>query len=250
MLTAIRDIDKIKVVGDLITKNTHDIYFCDYCKRQVIHHKSDARLKIGHFKHKAANDCPNNSTGESEVHLKMKTQIYNRLLNDSRIKNVELEKWLTNNQLRADVFLETFDGEQAAIEVQVSNLTTDQIASRNMLYDFNDIAVHWVLPFDQLIRWVFYQKFKFPNKQITYKLPAYMRHILQEDGFLTFWNYDDLSWPIIRAYFQDYQYYNEFTKKHIIATTKKLVSKFMTFNTADELLFLVDLGDYNGMEDF
>ncbi len=94
---------------------------------------------------------PGNSceyAGESELHLRMKQQIYENLqeLIGKRAKILELEKALDG--CRPDIYIE---GKQTktAIEVQTSALTPEAILYRTSRYYSKGIYVLWVVPYDQ-----------------------------------------------------------------------------------------------------
>lgn len=150
MITAIRQSDNKKVLGNVIDKNVSDTYICDYCKKSVIHHKSESGIKIGHFKHKTGEShCPNQSTGETEYHYKTKYDIYEYVNSNwgDKLKIVEVEKWICNNTVRSDVYIETKKN-KIAIEVQATILTVSEIKARTEKYTANGIYVLWVLPYD------------------------------------------------------------------------------------------------------
>lgn len=145
MLKAIRNSDLKKVVGYDIEKDPKEEYQCEYCKQPVIHHKSKAQIRIGHFKHKANPYCPNNIS-ETQDHIRTKKSIYDYLNHKypNAFKTIELEKWICQNSIRPDVYLETKRGAKIAIEVQASQLTIDQIINRTEKYAKNNIYVLWV----------------------------------------------------------------------------------------------------------
>jgi competence CoiA-like predicted nuclease len=149
MLTAIRQSDNLKVLGNQIDKNLSETYTCDFCKKVVIHHKSDSRIKVGHFKHKTGEShCPNNFP-ETEYHLNTKIDIYNYIKESwgDKLKCLEIEKWVCNNSARADVYIET-NRNKIAIEVQATILTVSEIKSRTEKYYSSNIYVLWILPYD------------------------------------------------------------------------------------------------------
>lgn len=148
MLVAIRQSDKKSVIGALIQKDQSAIYVCDYCKNTVIHHKSDSGEKIGHFKHKPGEShCPN-QTKETEEHIRTKLDIYEYIKEGwgSKLKVLEIEKWICDNSIRPDVYIET-SRNKIAIEVQATALTVDEIKRRTSKYFKNGIAVLWVMPY-------------------------------------------------------------------------------------------------------
>jgi len=154
MLTAIRISDNKKVIGCNIEKDKQSEYLCDYCKKKVIHHKSDTNIRTGHFKHKTGeSDCPN-QTRETEYHLKTKLDIFTYISENwgDKLKLVELEKWICKNSIRPDIYIET-KSNKIAIEVQATILTVSEIKRRTINYFKNDISVLWVLPYEHNRIW-------------------------------------------------------------------------------------------------
>lgn len=148
MLVAIRQSDKKSVIGALIQKDKSAIYVCDYCKKTVIHHKSESGEKVGHFKHKSGEShCPNR-VKETEEHIRTKLDIYEYIKDGwgSKLKILEVEKWICNNTIRPDIYIET-NRNKIAIEVQATALTVDEIKRRTLKYYKNGIAVLWVMPY-------------------------------------------------------------------------------------------------------
>lgn len=149
MLTSIRFSDKTKVIGSKIEKATNEQYFCEYCSKEVIHHKSSSRIKIGHFKHKPGHSfCPN--IPETPEHLATKIGIYNYIKQGwyKGLKMIELEKWICNNSIRPDIYIETKKGNKIAIEVQASVLEVSEIKRRTEKYFREKIYVLWILVYD------------------------------------------------------------------------------------------------------
>ncbi|MFZ1424809.1 MAG: competence protein CoiA family protein [Saprospiraceae bacterium] len=149
MLTAIRTSDSQKVIGNYIEKDHRSTYICEYCKKNVVHHKSEAAIKTGHFKHRTGEShCPN-QTAETEYHLKTKLDIYSYIKNGwgNKLELIELEKWICNNSIRPDVYIETKKS-KIAIEVQATILTVSEIKRRTEKYFDNGIYVLWILPYE------------------------------------------------------------------------------------------------------
>lgn len=148
MITAIRKSDNEKVIGSIIPKDKNAEYTCEYCAKNVIHNRSDSRIRIGHFKHKHGDShCPNQSK-ESEYHIKTKLDIYDYIKNGwgKKLRLIELEKWICNNSIRPDIYIETRKS-KIAIEVQATILTVSDIKKRTEKYNKNNIHVLWILPF-------------------------------------------------------------------------------------------------------
>ncbi|MBI3235242.1 MAG: hypothetical protein HYZ42_14605 [Bacteroidetes bacterium] len=176
MLTAIRINDNIKVVGENIQKDSSSKYICEYCKKYVIHHKAESKVKTGHFKHKIGEShCPN-QIKETEYHIKTKLDIYNYINQEwgGKIQLIELEKWICNNTIRPDIYIETKKS-KIAIEVQATILTVSEIKRRTQKYFSNNIYVLWILPFEYSRFWEY--KFQF--------------HGYSEDGKNWDWSYRD-----------------------------------------------------------
>jgi competence CoiA-like predicted nuclease len=148
MVVAIRQSDNKAVIGALIQKDQTAIYHCDYCKNVVIHHKSESGEKVGHFKHKPGEShCPN-LVKETEEHIRTKLDIYEYIKDGwgSKLKVLEVEKWICDNTIRPDVYIET-SRNKIAIEVQATALTVDEIKRRTSRYYKNGIAVLWIMPY-------------------------------------------------------------------------------------------------------
>ncbi|NVN95899.1 MAG: hypothetical protein HXX18_11505 [Bacteroidetes bacterium] len=150
MLTAIRKSDKNKVFGSQIDKDIEAEYYCEYCGKIVIHHNPESAVRIGHFKHKSNESLCPNITGETEIHYKTKYDIFNYIKKgwSVNLKILELEKWICNNSVRPDIYIETPKGNRIAIEVQATILTVSEIKRRTEIYFNNDIYVLWILPFE------------------------------------------------------------------------------------------------------
>lgn len=149
MLTAIHTSDGSKVIGEFTEKDATAQYRCEKCENAVIHHRSEARLRVGHFAHKAgASFCP--SSGETLEHLQTKLDIFEYVRKGwgSKLKTLELEAWICNRTIRPDVYAETRKGTRIAIEVQASALTVDEIKRRTVKYNKEGVHVLWVLLFD------------------------------------------------------------------------------------------------------
>lgn len=149
MLTAIRIADTVKVIGDFIEKDASATYRCEKCESPVVHHRSKARLRIGHFAHRAgASFCP--SGGETLEHVQTKLDIYKYIKDGwgTKLKVLEPEAWICNRTIRPDVYVETHKGTRIAIEVQASALTVDEIMRRTKKYNTEGVHVIWVLLFE------------------------------------------------------------------------------------------------------
>jgi len=149
MLTAIRQSDNKKVVGEFIEKVKGERFKCEFCDKIVTHNKPTDRVKVGHFKHKSGESfCPNH--GESIEHIRTKLSIFNYIKSKwgDKLKEIEIEKWICNRTIRPDIYIETKKGNKIAIEVQASALTVTEIKRRTSKYFNENIYVMWVLLFD------------------------------------------------------------------------------------------------------
>ena len=44
--------DNSRIIGGQKDNVKTESYYCDFCNNTVLHHKSNSKIKIGHFKHK------------------------------------------------------------------------------------------------------------------------------------------------------------------------------------------------------
>lgn len=116
-------------------------FYCPACAGEVILKKG--KIREHHFAHKPPSDCLF-GTGESQVHLKAKRQIYNALIFHPLCTFCELEQPLDG--ARPDIIFTT-KGNQIALEVQKSNISTDDMARRMLQYTRLGIHVLWIVPF-------------------------------------------------------------------------------------------------------
>lgn len=219
MLTAIRLSDNLKVVGEFIEKTKDESFTCEYCKKSVIHHRPADRVKVGHFKHKSGESfCP--SQGESIEHIRAKLEIFNYISKNwgDKLKEIEIEKWISNRTIRPDIYIETKRGNKIAIEVQTTALTVTEIKRRTIKYFENKIYVLWVLP---------YERFRFLELRKDYGT--------MEDGN---WGLTD-KWYALR----DKVRLKEYEIFLYLAYYKKLI--FWDLDKLDSLDFIVvEFGDY------
>ncbi len=137
MLTSILA-DGTKVLAQKIDREKRPFY-CPECNSETVLHKG--MIKIPHFAHKPPVSCQY-GTGESEAHHKCKQEIYNCLLKDKTSVTVcELEKDL--GKVRPDVYFES-NNHKIAIEVQISNLSMEQIIYRTEQYNRLNVGVLWL----------------------------------------------------------------------------------------------------------
>lgn len=137
MLTSIRESDNQKVRARLSQK-PEGPFSCPKCGRETILRKG--KIRVHHFAHKPPITCEHGK-GESEKHRKAKETIFEALSNDDRIIHCELEKDLGN--VVPDIYISS-DNKEIAIEVQISNLTMNEIIRRTENYNELGIYVLWL----------------------------------------------------------------------------------------------------------
>jgi len=125
------------------TEKNEGPFKCPECNRPTILKKG--KVKEHHFAHVPPFSCHYGS-GESQVHYKCKREIYEALLKNNRCVSCEIEKRL--NGVRPDVFA-SISGAPIAIEVQKSDISTDEIVRRTSIYKNLGIFVLWLIPAKQ-----------------------------------------------------------------------------------------------------
>ena len=117
-------------------------FFCPACGSELRIRKGLKR--IHHFAHLPEKVC--RYKGESQLHLRIKKQIYFSLLQElgEKVKNVSVEKMI--GSIRPDVLVEGFK-KNIGIEIQVTPLTPAELIRRTNAYYQQKIHVLWVLPF-------------------------------------------------------------------------------------------------------
>lgn len=117
-------------------------FFCPACGSELRIKKGLKR--IHHFAHLPEKVC--HYKGESQLHLRIKKQIYYSLLQElgTNVKNITLEKMIET--IRPDVLVEGFK-KNIGIEIQVTPLTPAELIRRTIAYYQHKIHVLWVLPF-------------------------------------------------------------------------------------------------------
>lgn len=136
MLTAIQN-DK-KIIAWQAQKELGS-FVCPECNTEVIFKRG--KIKSPHFAHLANANCQ--WSGESEIHLRIKRELYEALSKESDCFRCELERQL--NGVRPDVSL--YIGRfPVAIEIQRSNIRIETIIQRTMRYAELGIYLLWILP--------------------------------------------------------------------------------------------------------
>jgi len=144
MLCAIREKYKEKVNARDSTKEEGPFY-CPRCSARLNIRKGMRR--VHHFAHKPPVLC-SFGFGESEAHRRCKLSIYDALLQAEGVDDCELEKNLRD--FIPDVFA-IIRKVPVAIEVQLSNLTMEEIIRRTVRYNSASIYVLWLSPFNRAL---------------------------------------------------------------------------------------------------
>lgn len=115
-------------------------YFCPECGQEVV--LKQGKIKIAHYAHKTESTC-SYQVKETELHLRIKKDIYDDLSKRPDCYRCELERRLDG--VRPDISL--FIGSSpVAIEIQRSDISIDTIIRRTMRYSELKINLLWVLP--------------------------------------------------------------------------------------------------------
>ena len=138
MLVALTSDNKRKI--SYKTSINEGPFFCPCCGAEVGLKKGD--VKIHHFYHLIDNPkCLNKN--ESDTHLQVKAEMYERFIQFRNCTDVELEKIFKD--VRSDIFL-YIDDTPVTIEIQASSIRSDVIKKRMEKYSNMGINVLWVLP--------------------------------------------------------------------------------------------------------
>jgi len=137
MLVAHR-IDKSRCIAFETGKNEGPFH-CPFCETEVILKKGNHREH--HFAHKPPCDCQY-GIGESQIHYKIKREIFITLRTHQNCKKCDLERNL--NFVRPDVSLYV-GNVPVAIEIQKSKINIDYIIQRTIRYSNLGIYLLWIL---------------------------------------------------------------------------------------------------------
>lgn len=127
----------IKVNARIAERETD--YYCCLCKERVILKRG--RIKIPHFSHGYNSNCSVHSEGETQEHLKGKSDLYDWLKNLGY--HPELEVYIAEINQRADIFF-TCKEQQYAIEYQCSPISEKDIIIRTQGYQSVGIKPVWI----------------------------------------------------------------------------------------------------------
>jgi ssDNA-binding Zn-finger/Zn-ribbon topoisomerase 1 len=126
-------------------------YRCPNCKGELTLKKG--RKVVHHFAHKPPVRC-SYAAGETEAHLKSKLAFYDYFKSQGFNVSVEYQVSFNGLNSRADVFVhDTRRAIPAAIEIQHTNISLDEIERRTQNYHKLGVAVGWVplIDFDKHI---------------------------------------------------------------------------------------------------
>lgn len=171
-------------------------YFCPNCHKEVILRQGE--IKAHHFAHKPPIDCIY-GTGESEIHYRIKKQLYEYLKSQSNCEKCDIERNLET--VRPDISLYI---NKIAIEIEIQKSTIDtRIIKRRMIeYYKKKIAVLWIIPD------------KSPTLQYHENEETFVHRALEWEIYLHALNYGKLYYwqgdNILKAYhFNSFQIYRE-----------------------------------------
>jgi len=123
-----------------LTEKKQKPFYCPACAGEVILKKG--KVREHHFAHKPPSDCLF-GVGESQLHLRVKREIYTALLNHPLCMACELERLFEG--VRPDVSFIT-GKTPVAVEVQQSNISIDEMTRRMVQYAKLGMYVLWVVP--------------------------------------------------------------------------------------------------------
>jgi len=119
---------------------------CPVCEEKMLF--CHGEYKIPYFRHEKNSDCPDiYSEGVTEEHLNGIKTLYEWLLLQDNIFNLQLEKWMPETHQRPDIYFERNEGNKTikyVIEFQCSPIAT-KYNERHDLYILNDITDIWIL---------------------------------------------------------------------------------------------------------
>ena len=113
-------------------------FSCPACQETLI--LKQGRKVIAHFAHYPEATCTYTNEGESDEHRLAKLEMYQALLQAPGVTDVRVERYLQD--VRPDVSF-MLNGQLVAVEIQLSQLSRDDIAWRTTAYARKDIAVLW-----------------------------------------------------------------------------------------------------------
>ena len=101
------------------------------------------KVKIPYFRHKDKEECDYlYSESETQEHLKGKIDLYNWLLKQPNVTNVELESYIPETKQRPDIMFE-WNGQKCVIEYQCTPISSEYY-ERHELYETCGIKDVWI----------------------------------------------------------------------------------------------------------
>jgi competence protein CoiA len=137
LLTAIRQSDAMRVLARQ-SEHAQAPFLCPLYRREMVLRKGP--IKIHHFAQKPPVSCLAGK-GETELHHRAKLAVYDALLGEACVSELELERNFGTSV--ADVYAK-ISGIPVAIEIQRSILGVNEINVRTQSYHRLGIAVLWV----------------------------------------------------------------------------------------------------------
>lgn len=133
-------LDEVRVLARDSDKGS--TYLCPECRREVTLKKG--RKVIHHFAHKPPTSCTY-ATGETAAHMKSKLDFHDHFISLGLPSRVEAPVSFNGIRSRADVYVATTKkGIPAALEIQHTNISLDEIERRTQNYNKLGVAVGWI----------------------------------------------------------------------------------------------------------
>lgn len=125
------------------TEKNEKPFICPACSCSVILKKG--KVREHHYAHEPDSNCEYGK-GESQIHYKVKREIYSALKNHPNCSKCDVERVLKG--VRPDVSLVINDC-YVAIEIQKSDISIEEINRRFAAYSDLGIYLLWVLPIEE-----------------------------------------------------------------------------------------------------
>lgn len=114
---------------------------CPLCGEEVIWVKQGSDGTISHFRHKNKADHP--SISEGKRHQIAKKNLKEKIKNDNKIQEIELEKKIEDQII--DLYFKNNQGEEIAVEIQCSIQGRKKFKERTERYSEKEINTIWIL---------------------------------------------------------------------------------------------------------
>jgi len=122
------------------TEKKEGPFCCPECDSEVILRKG--KIRTHHFAHIPPVSCKY-GIGESEIHYRIKKELYEYFITQDHCKSCEMERRLEG--VRPDISL-YIHNRPVAIEIQKSTIPIDEIRKRTEQYSKLGIAILWIIP--------------------------------------------------------------------------------------------------------